>query len=689
MNMNVNFTRRQRIVRFPYSSGVKSIVLAAITLTLSQTTLYAQKPLFTQPSWYFGAAAGANFNFYRGSTQQLDANFKSPVAFHNGNGVGLFLAPLIEYHAPYTKLGFMFQAGYDSRRSSFKEVTAPCNCPADLSTKLSYLTIEPSVRYAPFRSNFYLFGGPRFAFNMDKSFVYKQGTNPEYPAQVANPDVKGDLSNVHQTLISMQIGAGVDLPLSSQDRQTQFVFSPFVSFQPYFGQSPRSIETWSLTTLRVGAALKFGRGRDNTIDTNAVVTPTAKEEEEKGKNSDSSISFAVYAPKNIPVERRIRETFPLRNYVFFDLGSTAIPNRYVALKKDQVKEFKEDQLDLFTPKNWSGRSERQMIVYYNVINILGDRMGKNPTSTITLVGSSEKGPEDGRAMAESVKQYLVEVFSINPSRINIQGRDKPKIPSEQPGGTEELTLLREGDRRVSIESSSPALLMEFQMGPNAPLKPVEVVALQTAPIESYATFSVAEGNDTMAIWSLEIKDEEGVIQYFGPYPKSQKTVSIPGKSILGTRPEGDFVVTLTGQTKSGKLIKKETKVHMVLWTPPTTQEVTRFSVIYEFNESKAISLYEKYLREIVIPKIPEGGTVIIHGHTDIIGDQEHNQALSTARANDVKRILESELRKVGRKDVTFQVFGFGEDQSLSPFENRFPEERFYNRTVMIDIVPKL
>jgi len=59
-----------------------------------------------------------------------------------------------------------------------------------------------------------------------------------------------------------------------------------------------------------------------------------------------------------------------------------------------------------------------------------------------------------------------------------------------------------------------------------------------------------------------------------------------------------------------------------------------------------------------------------------------------ARANDVKRILSESLAKAGRKDVQFYIYAFGEDETLSPFENTFPEERFYNRTVLIDIIPK-
>jgi outer membrane protein OmpA-like peptidoglycan-associated protein len=113
----------------------------------------------------------------------------------------------------------------------------------------------------------------------------------------------------------------------------------------------------------------------------------------------------------------------------------------------------------------------------------------------------------------------------------------------------------------------------------------------------------------------------------------------------------------------------------------------RYSVIFEFNDSKAVTIYEKYLTDIVTPKIPKNGTVIIHGHTDIIGDEANNQELSLSRANEVGGIIKSALSKAGRDDVKFEIYGFGEDTKLSPFENKYPEERFYNRTVIIDIIP--
>jgi outer membrane protein OmpA-like peptidoglycan-associated protein len=181
-------------------------------------------------------------------------------------------------------------------------------------------------------------------------------------------------------------------------------------------------------------------------------------------------------------------------------------------------------------------------------------------------------------------------------------------------------------------------------------------------------------------------DEKGKVQYFGPY--TQERISMPGVTILGARPEADYKVTMVGLAKNGKTVKETTPVHMVMRTPSTNSEGMRFSILYEFDESKAIPIYDKYLTEVITPKIPKDATVLIHGYTDIIGDAEYNENLSWARARDVKSIISDALSKAGRSDVTFETYGFGEDSDLSPFSNTLPEERCYNRTVIIDIIPK-
>lgn len=673
MKTLTNSQNGPRKARSVYSLPLKGLVLSAFLLAGTQGSLLAQEDTYSKPYWHFGAAGGANLNFYRGSTQKLNDSFTPPTRFQDGFGAGLYLAPTIEYHnTDSSRWGVILQAGYDNRSGNWDQVKTPCNCPADLETDLSYITIEPSLRFAPFKGNLYLYGGPRLAFPITNGFTYKQQANPDVAGQVAPDDVKGDFSKIESMIFSAQIGAGWDIPISSNHSPTQWVVSPFVAYHPYFGQAPRSIETWDVNTLRVGLNVTFGRGT-------LIPVPV-----EPAKIVELDVKFSVNSPTNVPTERRVRETFPIRNYIFFNDGSTVIPDRYVLITKDQVKDFKEDQLEVFTPKRLEGRSGRQMTAYYNVLNIVGDRMGKNPNANIRLTGASMEGTDDGLAMAENVKKYLVDVFGINSSRIATEGRIKPRIPSEREGGTKELTLLREGDRRVSIASSSPEMLMEFTSGNEGPLKPVAIDVVQEAPVDSYVAFHNAGSKEALNSWTLEIRDENGTLQTFGPF--TDEDVTIPGKSILGTRPQGDFVVTMVGQAKNGTVIRKDAKVHMNLWVQPKREQGRRYSVIFEINESKSIEIYEKYLTEVVTPKIPANATLIIHGHTDIIGSDESNRVLSLARANEVKAILERAIAKAGIPGVKMEVFGYGEDVVLSPFENEFPEERFYNRTVLIDIV---
>jgi hypothetical protein len=69
-----------------------------------QTSVQAQETIEVKlkPSWYFGVAGGANFNFYRGSTQQMNASFTSPKRF---NGFGL------DFHCTAFRVSSLIQDG--------------------------------------------------------------------------------------------------------------------------------------------------------------------------------------------------------------------------------------------------------------------------------------------------------------------------------------------------------------------------------------------------------------------------------------------------------------------------------------------------------------------------------------------------------------------------------------------------
>lgn len=640
-----------------------------IILVFASGATFAQSSERVVPKWWIGLSGAANINYYRGTTQQLSDALTVPTAFHKGKAVRPYGSILFEYR-PNKVFGLMLNGAFDNRGGSFDDVMAPCDCPATLRTNLSYAVIEPSIRLAPFKSSFYIFAGPTLGININKAFKYTQDKQP---------DIHADFNSIRKEVLGAQAGLGFDIPVSAKVSETQMTVSPFASFQTDLFDAPRSVETWSIYSVRAGMAFKFGFVKRAIVPgkTELIMIPAAPLEKD--------VQFFVRAPKVVPLLRQVKETFPLRNSVFFDMGSVQIPSRYIQLNAAQAIMFKEEQLQQGQPANlYAGRSARQMEVYHNILNIIGDRMRKNNEASIVLVGSSDKNPKEGRLMASKIKDYLVANYSIDESRITLVGRDKPVIPSEQPGAVSELDLLHEGDRRVDIESNSPALLMQVGEANSAYLKPVQIISIQQDPLDSHVIFTAQGASEVMVSWSVYVTNELGVMQEFGPYTTDQ--ASVPGKQILGNASQGNYDIIMTGVTKSGKVIKK-TSVVSLSKLPEVKQEGLRYSILFDFDRFKSIESYEKFLTGLVAPLIADNDIVIIHGHTDIIGDEKYNHKLSHERAEGVRSILKKVLLATSKNGVKFEVYGFGEDTSASPFENNTPEERFYNRTVIIDIIP--
>jgi outer membrane protein OmpA-like peptidoglycan-associated protein len=645
---------------------IRKIFIHSLLLFGIAITSQAQVTETPFPKLWIGVSGAANFNFYSGTTQTMNATAKATTAFHNGFGIAPYASFLIEYR-PKHVFGVMLNIAYDDRSGKFDQVLAPCNCPENLSTKLTYIAIEPSIRISPFPSNFYLFVGLGINKVLKNSFTY---------TQEKQPNKSGDLTDMQGMMYSSQIGVGYDIPLSAKDHRTQWELSPFVSYHPYFGQSPRTVESLSIQTVRAGIALKFGRAKGPAVAVVAkkveapVVVPAVIP-----AVIDPGVQFTVRPPAAVPAKAEMKETFPLRNYVYFDLGSTEIPGRYVKLNKEQASNFKEGEFQTPEPNELDDRSKRQLNAYHNVLNILGDRMRANPNITVMLIGSSAgKGPEVGKAEAESVKRYLVDVFGISGARITTEGRNQPIVPSEHPGGTKDLVMLQEGDRRVDIISNTPVLIA-----------PLQIVTVKEEPADSRVLFKAQAGkNEKLKSWTLEIKDEKGVVQNYGPFNKEEETVS--GNAILGDRAEGNFTVVMVGTTEDGNTIRRESTLHLIHDTAPKQQSL-RFSVLYDFDKSKTQASYEKFLNETVAPLITDNSTVIIHGHADVTGTSEYNMKLSQERSRDAQVILERAVAKSGKKGVKFQVDGLGSDPKAAPFSNTLPEERGYNRTVIIDVVP--
>jgi hypothetical protein len=90
---------------------------------------------------------------------------------------------------------------------------------------------------------------------------------------------------------------------------------------------------------------------------------------------------------------------------------------------------------------------------------------------------------------------------------------------------EHLALLREGDRRVSIESNSPSIngISKWRW---CSIETSKKFASQKLLLQS-VTFNNKGAGEALSTWSLQITDEQGKSQSFGPYTEDE--VRIPEK----------------------------------------------------------------------------------------------------------------------------------------------------------------
>ena len=644
-----------------------------------------EETTYDAPKLLFGIAGAANINFYEGTTRHLNDDFIAPAAFHDGFGIKPYGAALLEYNFN-DMWGLTLNAGFDGRGGLFDEVMAPCDMPSELETDLSYIAIEPSLKFSPFRSGLHLFAGPRFSMVYNDEFTYErevQHTNEtEYWTE------EGEWGDLRDSFLSFQVGAGYDIMLSSNTKQTKYVLTPFVSYHPYFGQEPRDVDTWSINTVRAGLALKIGKGVPVPPPPEPEPEPEpeveAEEEPEAPEPEIPPVNLTVRPP--VLEERQItNEVFPLRNYVFFD-DHSSIPDRYNLLTPAEADDFTSDDLPgrVYAERDMS--SQKQMRVYYNILNILGERMNEAPNSTVTLIGSSAgEGLDNGRSQAEAVKAYLVDIFGIDAERIYTSGREWPEKGSYSHPGQEQVDLRISSDRRVDIMSTSTELLMGDQTAFSGLLKPIKISLSDEGPLDSHVVFNVSNADRYLDEWFIEMTDEEGHRVEYGPFTGSRG--SVPVAEVLEEGVPGSYTVEMKATSREGLDFVLDSSVDL---HPLDVEEthVTRFSMLYEFDASDTHPGYKNYLVENVAPQVPDRARVVIHGHTDIIGDPEHNYQLSVQRANNARELIENTLIEMGKEGVTFEVYGSGELTDQTPFDNDLPEQRFYNRTVIIDIYPE-
>lgn len=641
---------------FRHSNLFRSVLLAMMFIAIAfPGQLAAQENLYRVSPWKIGVSAGVNSNLYHGSAQMINPDLTISASFQNTRKTGLFAFPVIEYRKPGSQLGFSLNTGYESRRGIFDET---------FSTKLAYITVEPSIRANLLKTPFYFFSGPRIAFNVDKRFLYS-------PDPASGEPSGGTFSDIRTPVISFQIGAAYDILLSSKEQKNQVTLSPYLSFHPYFGQNPRTIESWNLTTIRTGIAIKFGQSRKiempEPVELPLVI---ATESEKKYLISDS---------RKLPDEPSKTDFFPLQDYVFYNLK----PVEPVRTKPKASGKIENQLLHAPELSHLADKDSRIDLTKNNLISRLGKLMKENPSSTVSLTGMSVDGIEDGIKLAQTIRLFLNKVYQIDGSRIQVKGRKQLKIATKLPHSAKQLALIHERGRKVLIESTSKNLQLELRTVQSFSSGVLPANAVDEANLYGTITFKTDGVKEPLESWSVVLTDDLGEKQTFGPYMSD--VVCLSSKSILGKRVFGKFDVSFSGKLKSGGLIEKDTTATFVYWAPPESETIQRFKILYEYNNLKAIHIFRQFLTDVITPQIPTGSKIVIHGHSESVTGTVYSPTLQLSELNDARGILESALAKIGRSDVQFVVFGLGKDQVFAPFRSDLHED-FANRTLVLDII---
>lgn len=632
----------------------------------------------------YGIFGDFNSNSHSADFLSLPGTLNCGPNFTSGTGTGISLG--IFYEMPIaSKFSLGLRAGYSGYGADLQSSESTTlisgnysvsgNFNHTISTKISVAGIEPLVAYNAF-DKFSFLGGLQAAFLMQKSYTQQEVVaTPNFAFDAQGNRIRnsstGDLTNTSGLQLAFLLGANYRLPLNST--QTMFL-SPEILYSMGLSNVVSDL-SWKMSAIRFGLAFTYSPAPEQKripIPEPEPKKPEPKKPEPKKIALTASITAAAVSPigSETPIgEQKIKaEEFvsssmlPVLNYIFFDDNSFDLPARYRKLTSAQARTFSPDKLTNY----------EALPMYYHVLNILGRRMTDNPKTSISITGcNSDAGSEQGnkelsRRRAETVRNYLRDVWNIEAKRMAIASRNLPEKPtnSSEPDGIAE-------NRRVEIQSDSWNLL--------EPLIAADTIHTISPTAVRFHVITQSEAG--VKNWSLSlIQNGKTMKEYNGtgtPPATLDWLVEKEKDSLESSTQRVEYslsVADLSGQkiaTPMESLPVEQITVEQKRRQQTADKRIDRYSLIlFDFAETE-LNAANIRIAEFVKKRIEPTAHVEITGYTDRIGDPDRNQRLSEARAK-------ATAQKLG---VQANPKGVGKSSLL--YDNNLPEGRFYSRTVEV------
>ena len=366
------------------------------------------------------------------------------------------------------------------------------------------------------------------------------------------------------------------------------------------------------------------------------------------------------------------DTSPLLGYIFFETGKSQIPDRYeVFQSQEATRDFDETKLRTTMDK------------YVNVLNIIGKRLRANPEAKISLVGcNSAVGEEKGRidlsrARAEAVRLYLQYMWGVDYSRMEVEARHLPEVPtsSRLPEGKAE-------NQRVEVYSDSPVILGTVKSVYADAVS--EVDTIQVKP-------NVLAVHD-LRKWKITLRATEPLdsVGGTGPlepvYDFATKDIGL-GRLLEVTQIDAEIAIVdeqgqeyraVSDEPVTVKVLRKEQLLSQKLGH----KVMEKYALILFDFDSAEIKGDNAAVLETIVARVKTLPDVFVRitGHTDTIGDETYNMELSKRRA---KSVYEQMMEAGPYPEADINYFGTGPHDPV--YDNSLPEGRALNRTVTIDL----
>lgn len=513
--------------------------------------------------------------------------------------------------------------------------------------------------------------------------------------------------------ISLMGGLSWEIPLNAK-RTVYIVPEVFYSY-PITPQVQASAWTnpsnyWNVHQIRAGIALKFAPERKvidstsndapptqttlveeppanrtitppppqtKTREPEIVKTPEKNETMKRGNELTASIT-AVGVERDgreLPdVTFRVEEFLsvnlrPLLPYIFFEQGSDNIPERYERLSTRDTSAYNVNTLHNF----------EMLETYHQALNIIGKRMKMYPRAKLTLTGCNDNATAGERSntalsyrRAKAVRDYLANVWGIDTTRMPIQTRNLPAMPTVSNTG-QYTSEVQQENRRVEFATDTWEIL--------EPVKTTDTVRTVSPPIIRFRPRVILPQGDVKD-WTITVGQNGQTLKEFrgvGSLPKvldwniAENQANIPRAPV-----PLEYTLTLTDTEgnrlqHNGSAPVEQITIQRKRRERVKDKEIDRYSLIlFDFDKANLTQTQDR-IAQYIKKQIGQQATVRISGYTDYTNPLDYSLRLSKSRARETASALDLAKRA--------EVRGLGKTVLL--YDTDIPEGRFYCRTVTI------